>query len=515
MATSIVDAHDRMKDFDWTPSYSTQTGRRYPTKFKIPGKTKDPFKTLVREYLSMEQEKDDRQYGGLEDALARSGAAKKSDRGWMEAVKLVLPMLVYAEYAAMKNMSQLVDTVDNPELRGGYLTQGLDEQRHTNQEMYLMRYLAKHAADPEGFDRGMKVRGTNAFGRASRLCFENFFVNDPIEASITLSAITETAYTNPLFVPLTEVAAYNGDDVTPGVFLSIQSDEARHMANGYATLAAVLSVDENLPLAQEAFDRGFWNQHVFLDPLLGGLYMYFAPQKINYLDKWQEWIADDWASGYVSKLERFGLQLPKHFAHAAERMKWLPHTAALVAAATWPFHWWRFPGPTEQDMEWFENEFPGWHGIYGEFWAGYNALVDPAAGMIPLQALPSPPPLCKTCMMPCVFPHPGINSVIVVPHDGKMIAFCSEPCQEIFNQNPARYLSMRAFDDIFHGVGLDEYIIKNDLLRADGKTLVAQPHVRDDLPMWTIDDIRRCNVEILDPLQVPPPAPAESNGAAS
>ena len=47
----------------------------------------------------------------------------------------------------------------------------------------------------------MKVRGTNAFGRASRLCFENFFVNDPIEASITLSAVTETAYTNPLFVP--------------------------------------------------------------------------------------------------------------------------------------------------------------------------------------------------------------------------------------------------------------------------------------------------------------------------
>ena len=71
----------------------------------------------------------------------------------------------------------------------------------------------------------------------------------------------------------------------------------------------------------------------------------------------------------------------------------------------------------------------------------------------------------------------------------------------------------RILDD--HGVGLDEYIIKNGLLRADGKTLVAQPHVRDDLPMWTIDDIRRCNLEIIDPLQVPPPAPAESNGAAS
>jgi hypothetical protein len=187
----------------------------------------------------------------------------------------------------------------------------------------------------------------------------------------------------------------------------------------------------------------------------------------------------------------------------------------MIAAATWPFHWWRFPGPTEKDMEWFENQCPGWHAVYGEFWAGYNALTDPAQGMIPLQALPSPPPLCKTCMMPCAFPHPGINSIRIVPYNGKPLAFCSYPCEEIFNQNPTRYLSMRAFDDIFHGVGLDEYIVKNGLLRADGKTLVAQPHVRDDLPMWTIDDIRRCNVEIIDPLQVPPPAPAESNGAAS
>jgi hypothetical protein len=508
--TTAVLAHDRIKDFDWAPSY-VPGSTRYPTKFKIPGKTKDPFRTLVREYLSMEQEKDERQYGALEDVLSRTGAAARSDRGWMEALKLVLPMLVYAEYGAMKNMAQLVETVDNPELRQGYLTQALDEQRHVNQELYLLRHFARHAEDSEGFDRGMRVRGSNVFGRASRCCFENYFVNDPIESAITLSVVTETAYTNPLFVPLTEVAAFNGDDVTPGVFLSIQSDEARHMANGYSTLAAVLSVDENLPLAQEAFDRAFWCQHAFLDPLLGALYMYFTPQRINYVEKWQEWIVDDWVSGYIAKLERFGLKIPKHFAHAAERLQWLPHTAAMVGAATWPFHWWRFPGLDERGMEWMEQQFPGWHAIYGSFWEGYRALQDPKAGMIPFQAFPAPPPLCRVCAMPTVFPHPGAPTARVVEHAGRLHAFCSQPCQEIFDNCPERYLQMRAFDEIFDGWGLDEYIVKNGLLRADGRTLVAQPHVDDTKPMWTIDDIAKLGVEIVDPLRV---LAAQNAGAA-
>ena len=108
MATSIVDAHERMKDFDWTPTYSTDTGRRYPTKFKIPGKTKDPFKTLVREYLSMEQEKDDRQYGGFEDVLSRAAGVKDANPGWLEGMKLALPIVVYAEYGAEKCQSMLV-----------------------------------------------------------------------------------------------------------------------------------------------------------------------------------------------------------------------------------------------------------------------------------------------------------------------------------------------------------------------------------------------------------------------
>jgi hypothetical protein len=498
---SVIETHDRVKGVDWTPSYVDRVPR-YPTRYKIPKKTKDPFRTLVREYLTMEQEKDDRQYGCFEDVLARNGAPEAADPGWMEAMKLALPIVLFAEYAAGKCQNQLVDTIDNAELRQGYMAQALDEQRHQNQQLYLLRFLAKHAPDPAGFDRGMQVRGSNVFYRAGRVCFENFMVNDPIENAISLQVVGETAYTNPLFVALTEVAASNGDQATPGVFLSIQSDESRHMANGYATLAAVLAEEDNLPYVQEDLDRNWWTNHVLLDSLLGVLYDYFGAEKTrqSYASKWQEWIADDWIGNYIGRLEPFGLKMPRYFAQTAERQKWIHHTAAMVAAASWPFHYWRFPPVKESDMEWMEAQYPGWYARYGEFWKGYAQLSDPAHGMFPFMALPARPVLCQTCAMPCVFPTLDANECRLGQFEGRNYGFCSEPCERIFLSRPHRYTGYQQWDAQFDGWSLDEFILKHNLVRADGKTLIAQPHLESE-KMWTIDHITALNFEIQDPLK--------------
>lgn len=499
---SVVETHDRVKQIDWTPTY-VQPEARFPTRYKMPKKTKDPFRTLVREYLTMEQEKDDRQYGGFDDVLSRTASVKDAEPAWLEAMKLALPIVIYAEYGAEKCQSMLVDTIDNAELRQGYMAQAMDERRHLNQQMYLLRYMTKNAPDPAGFDRGMKVRGNNIFARAGRVAFDNFYVNDPIECAISLQVVGETAYTNPLFVALTQVAALNDDHATPGVFLSIQSDEARHMANGYSTLAAVLSEPDNLPMLQQDFDRSFWRQHTFLDPLIAVLFDYFGGGKMKqgYGALWEEWVADDWVGNYIGTLEPFGLQVPKYFAHAAERMKWVGHTAAMVGAASWPMHYWRFPQMTPRHMEWMEAQYPGWYDVYGQFWEAYSVLADPGMDMFPLQALSERPWLCRTCSMPCVFPRIDEPTARVKSYNGRTHAFCSAPCEEIFCQQPERYVGVMLWDEMYHGVGLDEFIITNDLLRADGHTLIAQPHVDADRPMWTIDDIRRCNFEILDPLR--------------
>jgi hypothetical protein len=496
---NLVSTHERVKDFDWEPSYATKADR-YPTKYKIPSRTKDPFRHLIRDYLAMEQEKDDRQYGAMEDALARSGAAAKAEGRWMEILKPVLPIVSFGEYAAMKSCGQLIDAVDNAELRQGYLAQMLDEVRHTNQEMYLARYFAKHAHDPEGFAQGMQIKGTNMFNRAARSALENFFVGDPIEGALNLQVVAETAYTNPVFVAMTEVAAANGDQVTPSVFLSIQSDEARHMANGYSTLAAVMSDPDNLPALQADFNRAFWRQHAFLDPFLNVVYDYFQKKRTtSYKEKWFEWINDDWIGSYIGKLEPFGLQVPVWFEEAKEGLNWMGHTAAMVAFAAWPQQFWRFDPLTDEDMDWFESKYPGWYDHYGFFWEGYRELIDPKDGASTLSLFESMPPLCRVCQMPTIFPRIDISTGRIKEYAGKKHAFCSDACDFIFHEDPQRYLGYDTWYELFDGYSLDEYIVKNGLLRADGKTLIAQPSL-DPQKMWTIDDIKALNYEIKNPL---------------
>ncbi len=497
---NLVEAHNRVKDFDWEFSYAEKPDR-YPTKYKIPAKTKDPFRHLIRDYCAMEREKDDRQYGALEDAIARSGSTAQAEERWAEILKIVLPVLTFGEYGAMKGSGQLVDTVDNSALRQGYMAQMIDEVRHVNQEVYLNRYMTKHAKDPEGFDRGQVFKSQNVFGRAAQNALECFFVGDPIEGALNLQVVAETAYTNSIFVAMTEVAASNGDQATPTVFLSIQSDEARHMANGYATLAAVLAEPDNLPMLQADFDRAFWRQHAFLDPFVNVVYDYFQKTRTDsYIQKWNKWLAEDWAGAYIAKLEPFGLQVPRWFELARERMQWSGHTAAMLAFGSWPLHFWRYDPPTDADMEWFEEKYPGWYDRYGAFWMRYRDLCDPANGRVPLQDFEALPPFCRVCHMPCVFPTLDDCHARVRNLGGRLHAFCSDACEFIYHESPGRYAA-KTWDEIYDGWSAAEYVRKNGMLRADGKTLIAQPHL-DWNKMWTIDDLEAVDFEITNPLRV-------------
>ena len=499
---SLTEAHERVKGLDWNPSYEART-YRYPTKYKIPAKTKDPFRHLIRDYCSMEQEKDDRQYGSLEDALARSAAPRHATRRWTEILKLVLPAVNTGEYGAMKCMSELIDTVENAELRQGYMAQMIDEVRHINQQNYLMRWFSKYAPDPEGFNLGLKYLGGNIFGRAARNCFEAFYVGDPVECALNLQVVAETAYTNPIFVALTEVAALQGDNATPSVFLSIQSDEARHMANGYSTLAAVVSEPDNLPHLQNDLDTAFWRQHAFLDTFASAVWDYFqANRSSSYVEKWKEWIGEDWRGRYMSRLEPFGLRPPTDFDLAADRVPWVGHTIMAAASALWPLAFWRFDPMSEADFEWFENKYPGWYEHYGWYWEHYRECLKPQSGL-PVQLFPELPPTCRVCQVPCVLPRLDNTTVRFKEYKGRRHALCSQPCERIFDQDPERFMGYKTFWELWHGCGLDEFIIRQGLVRPDGKTLVGQPQSTSDDPdvMWTIDDIRALGIEIKDPLQ--------------
>src|SRR2546421_2508852 len=68
---SITQTHERISQLGWEPEYH-QPVVKYPTRYTFPKKAKDPMKHIMREYLPMELEKDERVYGG-------HGAAGRAD----------------------------------------------------------------------------------------------------------------------------------------------------------------------------------------------------------------------------------------------------------------------------------------------------------------------------------------------------------------------------------------------------------------------------------------------------
>ena len=501
MARSLIQAHERVKDLDWERSY-VEGPNRFPTRYHMPAKTKDPFRHLLRDFLSMETEKDERAYGGLLDVLARTNAVNKGDPAFVEILKALLPALRDAEFFAMQTMMMLGEAVANPELRQGYLAQELDEVRHVQSEAWLTRYYTKQYHDPAGFNTGGKIREWNPFLMAVRAGLSAFSGVDPIVGALNVQVVGETAYTNPLFVAMTDVAARAGDHVLPSFFLSIQSDEGRHMANGYATLAAVLQDDRNLEMLQTDLNEAFWRNHRPLDLLLAVVFDYFrdphAPTP-PYTDYWNQWIWHDFGGSYMGKLEKFEVNPPESLPKAKRDVFWMGHTGALFLHALWPLNFWRMPPVPEKNFEWYENHYPGWYAYFGPFWEDAVEKADPRNRSLALEAFPEIPPLCRVCLLPCVLPRIDISECTIETYAGRKHAFCSDTCRSMFHRSPNTYLHHKNFGEKFNGWDLADAIVEMGLLRADGKTLIGQPHF-DLERMWTIDDIRAVGWELKYPL---------------
>jgi methane monooxygenase component A alpha chain len=491
--------HDKAKSLGWEP----RAGSPYaPTRYKIPKTTKDPFRHLLSEYYEMERGKDNRAYGMLEE----SQQLVEGPSRWLEVLKPLLGFTINGEFTAMKSMAMLIDAVPNTELRQGYLAQMMDELRHTNLEAQLLRRFVKTAPDPAGFNDTARFRASDPILRAGRAAFESFLTDDPIACSIGLQVVTETAYTNPLFVAATEIAAANGDNITPPIFLSIQSDEARHMANGYATLAAVMSEPDNMAFLQEDLDRCFWRQHVFMDRFLPLLYDYFSSVRLRcYKELWEEWVWQDWVGGYIDRLAPHGITRPPTVDYARENVKWAGHDIAAVSAAMWPLQFWRRDPLTDADFSYLENKYPGWWSRHGAFWTAYATASDRSQGDLALRLIGNIPLICRVCQMPAR-PIEGTVLQPVVGRDGsgRRHAFCSSVCRDIFVDEPHRYQG-QTWTEINDGLELSEYVLREGLVRADGVTLVAQPHLStEDRDLWTVDDLRRHEIEIVDPLRTFP-----------
>jgi propane 2-monooxygenase large subunit len=511
---SNAEASRRVSDLGWTPTY-VQELVKYPTDYVLNKIPKDPMRQVLRSYFPMQEEKDNRVFGAL-DAGLRGDMFRNVEPRWIEWMKLFLAIIPFPEISAARSMAMLSHVVPGDNLQTGFATQMIDELRHSTIQMNLKKWYMENYVDPAGFDITEMAFGKCYATTIGRQFAEGFITGDAITAAnIYLTVVAETAYTNTLFVAMPSEAARNGDYALPTVFLSVQSDESRHIGNGHAILMSILDNPDNHLLLERDMRYAFWQNHAIVDAAIGTFVEYGTKNrdkgKESYAELWHRWIYNDYYRSYMLPLEKYGIKIHHDDVEAAwDRIvkKDYVHYTAQFFSAGWPVNFWRIDGMTEADFEWFEAKYPGWYAKFGAYWENYRDL-----------SLPNNPPSlwvdtgyvyphrCWSCMVPCLIRE----DFVVDEVDGELYTYCSELCRWTHKHafaaeyegrpTPAmgRFSGKRQWETLYHGWDLADCIKDLGFVRSDGKTLIPQPHLHmDDSKMWKLEHVK--GFELRSPL---------------
>jgi len=501
----LTKAYNKIQEMSWEPTY-VEKDPRYKTDYTFTGaKPKEPMKQVLQSYFPMQEEKDERVYGAIDGAV-RGNMFRQVQPRWMEWQKLFLSIIPFPEISAARAMPLLTEAVPNPELHNGLAIQMIDEVRHSTLQMNLKREYMKNYIDPAGFDITQKAFHNNYAGTIGRQFGEAFITGDAITAgNVYLQTVAETAFTNVLFVAMPSEAAANGDFLLPTVFLSTQSDESRHISNGYATLIMAMSNDENKELLERDLRYAWWNNHAVVDAAIGTFIDYGSKDRRkdrdSYAEMYRRWVYDDYYRSYLAPLEKYGLEVPHDLVEEAwnriHNKDYIHHVAQFFATG-WPVNYWRIDPMVEEDFEWFEHKYPGWYDKFGKWWEHYSSLSEPN-GHNPIAFENTGyvyPHRCWSCMVPCLIRKDTVMDYV----DGQWRTYCHKHChwqdtvayREEYKGRPTpamgKMTGKREWETLYHGWDLAD--IQHDLgyVRNDGKTLVPQPHVQfEQDKMWTTD----------------------------
>ncbi|HXM26056.1 MAG TPA: aromatic/alkene/methane monooxygenase hydroxylase/oxygenase subunit alpha [Chthoniobacterales bacterium] len=503
---SIAEAARRVSDLGWAPAY-VQQKIKYPTDYKITRAPKDPMKQVLRSYFPMQEEKDSRVYGAL-DAALRGDMFRNVQPRWIEWMKLFLAIIPFPEISAARSMAIEARIAPGDELRTGFTMQMIDEMRHSTIQMNLKKWYMENYIDPAGFDITEAAFAKCYAGTIGRQFAEGFITGDAVTSTnIYLQVVAETAFTNTLFVAMPSEAARNGDYALPTVFLSVQSDESRHIGNGHSMLMSIINNPENHPLLERDIRYAFWQNHAIVDAAIGTFIEYGTKDRNknreSYAELWQRWVFDDYYRTYLLPLEKYGIKIHHDDVQAAwERIVKhnYHHKVAQFFSMGWPVNFWRIDPLDERDFEWFEAKYPGWYNEFGAHWENYRELSK--AGSRPIVFADTGyvyPHRCWSCMVPCVVR----DQFCVDEVDGQLYTYCSEQCRWThkvafsgeYNGRPTpamgRFSGHRQWETLYHEWDLADCIKDLGFVRKDGKTLVPQPHLHfDSDKMWTLDHVK-------------------------
>ncbi len=132
------------------------------------------------------------------------------------------------------------------------------------------------------------------------------------------------------------------------MFLSVQSDESRHIGNGHSLLMSLINDPDNHQLIERDLKYAFWQNHAIVDAAVGTIVEYGTTDrdknKESYAELWHRWIYEDYYRTYMLPLEKYGIKIHHDdVALAWDRMvkKNYVHKTAQFFSVGWPAAFWR------------------------------------------------------------------------------------------------------------------------------------------------------------------------------
>ena len=507
---SITKAHNKIQELSWEPTYVSPV-EKYSTDYtfeKAP--KKDPLKQVLRSYFPMEEEKDNRVFGAMDGAI-RGNMFRQVQERWMEWQKLFLSIIPFPEISAARAMPLTIGTVPNPEIHNGLAIQMIDEVRHSTIQMNLKRLYMNHYIDPAGFDITEKAFQNCYAGTIGRQFGEGFITGDAITAAnIYLTIVAETAFTNVLFVAMPGEAAANGDYLLPTVFHSVQSDESRHISNGYSIILMALADERNRELLERDLRYAWWNNHAVVDAAIGTFIEYGTKDRRkdreSYAEAWRRWIYDDYYRSYLVPLEKYGLTIPHDLVEESWNRIWNKgyiHEVAQFFATGWSVELLADRRHGRHRLRVVRVQVPGLVRQVRQVVGALRRPVQEERPRADLLRRATPTTCIRTgagrCMVPCLIRE----DTVVDEVDGQVRTYCSETCHWTdavafrpeykgrATPSMGKLTGMREWETMYHGMDLAECIQDLGYVRDDGETLIPQPHLDlDPKKMWTLDELK-------------------------
>ena len=385
---SITKTHERISQLGWEPDYF-QPADKYPSRYKFPHQGEGP---------------DEAHHAGVPADGAGEGRARlrrprrrgargddEQDRPALDRDHQALHRHDRVRRGRRRPLHVDADRRD-PEQRAAQRLPRAVRRRDPPHRACRWRSRAGTRSTcptrPAGTS-GPSALANDVGTRQALNMLSHFIVGDPVQCAFTLQVVAETAFTNIAFVALPDVGARNGDFTLPTTYLSVQSDEARHISNGYATLLTVLQEDDNAPLIERDLAQAWWINHAYLDGFGSAIMEYSSDDRSDpesYMDKWERWIENDWYRSYVLKLGKLGLNFPRRDVRPRARRgssaAWSTRTCSARRRSGCSTSGARTP-LDERDFEWFESKYPGW---YARVRAGLGGVPPDAPRPAAVQA---------------------------------------------------------------------------------------------------------------------------------